>query len=237
LTHLAGGGGAGGRGADAGSGRGDAAAALADGAFYNTGQSCCSVERIYVNKKIYDAFVEAFVREVKTFKMGDPTNEETYIGPLTRPQQLDVLKQQVEDAKQKGAKLLTGGKRTTVNGKGYFFEPTVFSNVNNRMLLMREESFGPIIGIQSVENDEEAVRLMNDNDYGLTAGVYSKDEQRAKNILTQIESGTVYWNCCDRVSPPLPWSGRKGSGIGSTLSKVGIKAFVQPKAWHWKSPN
>ena len=203
---------------------------IADGAFYNCGQSCCSVERIYVHEKVYDAFVAAFLASVKTFVVGDPLDEKTYIGPLTRREHLEVLEQQVSDAVSKGATLLCGGKRMA--GPGFYFEPTVFVDVNHSMELMREETFGPMIGIQKVSGDAEAIRLMNDTAYGLTAGVYSKSRERAAAILTEINSGSVYWNCCDRVSPRLPWSGRGHSGVGTTLSTYGIQTFVQPKAWH-----
>jgi acyl-CoA reductase-like NAD-dependent aldehyde dehydrogenase len=210
-----------------------AAASLADGAMYNTGQSCCSVERIYVHAKIHDAFVAAFVKEVDGFRIGDPTREETYIGPLTRAAQLDVLERQVADARAKGARLVAGGSR--LSGPGNWFEPTVLTEVNHSMVLMREESFGPIIGIQKVADDAEAVRLMNDTEYGLTAGVYARDEARACRLLAQVRAGSVYWNCCDRVSPRLPWSGVGHSGIGLTLSTYGIETFTRPKAWHLKS--
>lgn len=211
-----------------------AAEATADGAFYNNGQSCCSVERIYVNAKVYDAFVEHFLQTVRSFVIGDPMNEKTYIGPLSRSAQAAVLEQQVADAKAKGAKLLLGGKR--MNLKGCYFEPTVFVDVTSKMELMREESFGPIIGIQKVSTDEEALALMNESEYGLTAGVYTKDRERASKILSQVNAGSAYWNCCDRVSPRLPWSGRGHSGIGSTLSTIGIETFLQPKAWHLRFP-
>jgi acyl-CoA reductase-like NAD-dependent aldehyde dehydrogenase len=212
---------------------GTAAASIADGAFYNTGQSCCSVERIYVHEKIHDAFVKAFVAEVNGFKTGDPTEESTYIGAITRRQQLDVLKRQVADAKKRGAKLLTGGN--VVAQKGNWFEPTVFVDVNHKMTLMKDESFGPIIGIQRVSDDAEAVTLMNDSEYGLTAGVYTTNAKRARKILAQVRSGSVYWNCCDRVSPRLPWSGIGHSGIGLTLSTYGITTFTRPKAWHLRA--
>ena len=208
----------------------NAAESLADGAMYNTGQSCCSVERIYVHERIYDAFVQAFVQTVRGFQMGDPTSEDTYIGAITRAPQLDVLDAQVADALAKGARLLCGGSR--VAGPGNFYPPTVFANVNHQMQLMREESFGPIIGIQQVANDAEALALMNDTTYGLTAGVYTPNQQRAKTLLSQVKAGTVYWNCCDRVSPRLPWSGHGHSGIGLTLSTYGISTFTRPKAWH-----
>ncbi len=210
-----------------------AAESLADGAMYNTGQSCCSVERIYVHEKIHDAFVAAFVDTVKAFKTGDPMSEETYIGAMTRAAQLDVLDAQVADAKAKGAKLLAGGARNA--GPGNWYQPTVFSHVNHSMALMREESFGPIIGIQKVTGDAEAVQLMNDTRYGLTAGVYTPDEARATRLLAQVNAGSVYWNCCDRVSPRLPWSGVGDSGVGLTLSSYGIDTFTRTKAWHLRT--
>ena len=207
-----------------------AAESLADGAMYNTGQSCCSVERIYVHEKIHDAFVAAFMDTVRGFKVGNPMAEDTYIGAITRAPQLDVLDAQVLDAKTKGATLLTGGTR--LPGPGNWYAPTVFSSVNHSMELMREESFGPIIGIQKVSGDAEAVKLMNDTRYGLTAGVFTPDEARAKDLLAQVNAGSVYWNCCDRVSPRLPWSGHGDSGVGLTLSTYGIATFTRPKAWH-----
>jgi acyl-CoA reductase-like NAD-dependent aldehyde dehydrogenase len=165
--------------------------------------------------------------------VGDPTDETTFIGPVTRPAQLDVLEAQVEDARGKGARVLMGGLRRP--GPGSWFEPTVLAGVDHRMDLMREESFGPVIGIQKVGDDDEALALMNDTRYGLTAGVYSRDRERATRILSAVRSGSVYWNCCDRVSPRLPWSGRGDSGIGATLGLDGIRAFVQPKAWHLRA--
>jgi len=208
------------------------AVGTADGAFYNNGQSCCAVERIYVHEKIYDQYVDEFVKEVKTWKMGKPTDDGIYFGPLSRKEQGKFLKEQVDEAVQKGAKVLLGGK--PVSGKGFYFEPTVLVNVDHTMNLMREESFGPVIGIMKVKNDEEAVTLMNHTEYGLTASVYSSEQKRAKNILQQINSGTGYWNCCDRVSAALPWSGRKHSGFGATLSHVGLRAFTKPRAYHLK---
>lgn len=210
-----------------------AAESLADGAMYNTGQSCCSVERIYVHAAIHDAFVDHFVRTVDGFRIGDPMDEATYIGAITRAPQLDVLESQVEDALAKGATLVAGGERRI--GEGNWFDPTVLVHVDHTMEVMREESFGPVIGIQKVRDDEEAVRLMNDTRYGLTAGVYTRDEARARRILAQVHAGSVYWNCCDRVSPRLPWSGVGDSGVGLTLSKYGIQAFTRPKAWHLRA--
>ncbi|WP_259014225.1 aldehyde dehydrogenase family protein [Emticicia fluvialis] len=206
------------------------AAGTADGAFYNNGQSCCAVERIYVHEKVYDQYVDAFVKEVQSYKIGQPDEEGVYIGALSRQSQLGFLANQVKDATEKGANLLTGGK--SVTGKGYFFEPTVLTGVTHQMAVMKDESFGPIIGIMKVKDDAEATKLMQDTEYGLTAAVYTADIKRAEKILQQINAGTSYWNCCDRVSAPLPWSGRKNSGFGATLSHAGIRAFVKPKAWH-----
>jgi acyl-CoA reductase-like NAD-dependent aldehyde dehydrogenase len=210
-----------------------AAESLADGAMYNTGQSCCSVERIYVHEKVHDAFLAAFVEAVKGFKAGDPMDEATYIGAITRAPQLEVLEAQVADAKARGATLHTGGHR--LPGPGNWFAPTVFSNVDHGMALMREESFGPVIGIQKVGGDDEAVALMNDTRYGLTAGVYTPDGGRAQQLLSRVNAGSLYWNCCDRVSPRLPWSGFGDSGMGVTLSTYGIEAFTRPRAWHLRN--
>jgi acyl-CoA reductase-like NAD-dependent aldehyde dehydrogenase len=206
------------------------AAGTADGAFYNNGQSCCAVERIYVHEKVYDQYVNEFIKEVKSWKLGEPTEAGIYIGPLTRGEQVNFLEGQVNDAVQKGAKIETGGKR--IDKKGFYFEPTVITNVNHQMSVMREESFGPIIGIMKVKDDAEAIQLMQDTEYGLTAAVYSANQSRAEKILNQINSGTGYWNCCDRVSAALPWSGRQHSGFGATLSHVGLRAFTKVKAYH-----
>jgi acyl-CoA reductase-like NAD-dependent aldehyde dehydrogenase len=206
------------------------AASGVEGAFYNNGQSCCAVERIYVHEKIYDDFVSAFVEEAKAMKMGSPTEEGTFLGPLTRPQQAEVIADQVTDATSKGATLLLGGNAT--ERRGFYFEPTVLTDVNHDMKVMMDESFGPIIGIQKVKDDAEAVQLMTDTPYGLASSVFTPDQARAEKIMAEMNSGTVYWNCCDRVSPTSPWSGRGHSGLGSTLSHHGIRAFVQPKAYH-----
>ena len=210
------------------------AAAALEGVVYNNGQSCCAVERIYVHEKVYDQFVQSYVEQVKKMSIGDPAASTTEIGPLSRKAQVDFLLSQVKDATDKGAVLLTGG--TALPGKGYFITPAVLINVNHSMAVMTEESFGPVVGIQKVKDDEEAVQYMLDTAYGLTAAVYSSSFDRASAVMQKMHSGTVYWNCCDRVSASLPWSGRKHSGLGSTLSYQGIRAFVQPKAWHIRKP-
>ncbi|MEO1521616.1 MAG: aldehyde dehydrogenase family protein [Cyanobacteria bacterium J06633_2] len=206
------------------------AAGLADGAFYNNGQSCCAVERIYVHTDIYEEFVDAFMQTVQGFQLGDPTLADTYLGPLSRKPQLTVLEQHVADAVAKGAHVRCGGQ--LLDRVGWYFAPTILTNVTHEMIVMKEETFGPIIGIQRVSDDDRAVTLMNDTNYGLTAAVYSADRDRAIRILSRVNSGSAYWNCCDRVSPHLPWTGRGQSGIGSTLSTIGINAFLQPRGWH-----
>jgi acyl-CoA reductase-like NAD-dependent aldehyde dehydrogenase len=214
-----------------------AAQSLADGAMYNAGQSCCSVERVYVHASVHDRFVQALLETVRSFKMGDPLAADTYLGPLTRAPQLQVLEAQVADALAKGARCLLGGQRAVgpFGGRGNWFNATVFDQVDHSMALMREESFGPILGIQKVDDDAQAVRWMNDTAYGLTAGVYTPDEAHARAVLSQVRAGTVYWNCCDRVSPRLPWSGWGHSGMGLTLSREGLATFTRPKAWHLRS--
>ena len=208
------------------------AASIADGAFYNNGQSCCSVERVFVHEAIYKEFVDRLVHHISNFTMGDPSEPNTYLGPLTRPQQADVLDEQVEDARNKGGKILIGGERKTING-GVYYLPTVVSDCSADMKVMRNESFGPIVAVSPVSDSvHEVVEKMNDCLYGLTNSVFSVDPDVAEKILPQLNSGTVYWNSCDRVSPQLPWSGRNGSGIGATLGEIGISTFLQPKGYH-----
>ena len=210
-------------------------AAALEGVVYNNGQSCCAVERIYVHENIYDQFVKSYSAQAGKLTIGDPMDGSTDIGPLSRKEQKDFLLSQIKDAKDKGAIILSGGN--TVDRKGYFIEPTVMVNVNHDMKIMKEESFGPVVGIQKVKDDSEALQLMQDTEYGLTAAIYSQNFERAEAMMKQINTGTVYWNCCDRVSASLPWSGRKHSGLGSTLSYQGIRAFVQPKAYHIRDTN
>jgi acyl-CoA reductase-like NAD-dependent aldehyde dehydrogenase len=206
------------------------AGAALEGVVYNNGQSCCAVERIYVQEAVYDAFVQSYTEQLQKLVVGDPREAGTEIGPLSRPGQLEFLEGQIADAVGKGAKLLYGGRR--VNRKGYYIEPAVLVDVNHGMKVMMEESFGPVVGIQKVSSDAEAAALMADTEYGLTAAVYSTSYERAEKVMRQLNTGTVYWNCCDRVSASVPWSGRKHSGLGMTLSYQGIRAFVQPKAYH-----
>lgn len=205
------------------------AASAVEGVFYNNGQSCCAVKRIYVHENIYDDFINGFLEELKKWKVANPMEEGVMIGPVARKEHLEFLDSLVKDAEHKGANI---HRMTHSMNIGWFFPPTVILNVNHSMRLMKEETFGPVVGIQKVKDDNEAADLMQDTEYGLTASVYSKDKHRAEKLLSQINTGTAYWNCCDRVSPYLPWSGRKHSGLGATLSHLGIRAFTKPKGWH-----
>jgi acyl-CoA reductase-like NAD-dependent aldehyde dehydrogenase len=174
------------------------------------------------------------VATVEGFVVGDPLDERTYIGPLARREtQVAALEDQVADARARGARVLTGGAR--LDRPGFFFAPTVLVDVDRSMKVMREETFGPLIGLAPVASDDEAVTAMNDTDYGLTAAVYTRERTRAERLLAKVNAGTAYWNCCDRVSPRLPWTGRQASGLGVTLSRSGIEAFLRPKAWHLRS--
>ena len=203
---------------------------LVDGAFYNAGQSCCAVERIYVARPLYAKFVDAFVAEVRKYVVGDPEDPATGIGPLAQPKALDFLKHQVDQAVQQGAKLLTGGKRAPK--RGYYFEPAVLVDVDHRMSLMTEESFGPVIGIMPVDSEDDGIRLMNDSPYGLTASIWTEDAERGQALATRTAAGTVYVNRCDYLDPELAWVGIKDSGHGCTLSRLGFHYLTRPKSFN-----
>lgn len=203
-----------------------------DGSFYNAGQSCCAVERIYVEKPIYKDFVEAFVELTRKYKLGDPMQEETTLGPLAVSSARDFLKKQIEEAVSMGGKLVVSPEEFEKPAKGWFFPPAVVIDAPQKSSLMQEESFGPVIGILPVENDEEAVSLMNDSPYGLTASIWTQDLERAKRIGERIETGTFYMNRCDYLDPALPWTGVKDTGRGATLSHYGYYQLTQLKSMH-----
>jgi acyl-CoA reductase-like NAD-dependent aldehyde dehydrogenase len=207
-----------------------AAANAAEGAFYNNGQSCCSVERIYVHENIFEEFTKEFVSVVANYKVGDPSHPDTQMGAITRGAHLKFLTEQVENAVSLGAELKTGGK--VITGPGNFFEPTVLTNVNHKMDIMTEETFGPVIGLMKVAGDDEAIAFMNDTKYGLTSAIFTSNQKRGEALLKKINSGTGYLNCCDRVSGYLPWGGRGDSGLGASLSKHGLYTFCNLKGYH-----
>jgi acyl-CoA reductase-like NAD-dependent aldehyde dehydrogenase len=208
----------------------DTAIAVAEGLFYNAGQSCCAIERLYVHERVWQPFLDALVAIVESYTVGDPTDPATDLGPLARAEQIGVLEQELIDARGKGARVVVGGSH--IDRPGNWFEPTIVVDVDHHMALMREESFGPVIGVQKVSGDDEAVRLMDDTVYGLTAAVFTPDRERATRILERLDTGSVYWNCSDRTSVCLPWAGRRRSGLGVSMGEAGIKAFVREKAWH-----
>jgi acyl-CoA reductase-like NAD-dependent aldehyde dehydrogenase/uncharacterized protein YceH (UPF0502 family) len=208
----------------------EAALAIAEGVFYNGGQSCSAIERVYVHDAIADAFVASFVDVVAAYRVSDPTDDTTDVGPLARAEQLDVLDAQIADAVQRGAKVLSGGKR--IDRPGNWFEPTVVVDVPDASTLMTEESFGPVIGIARVRDDTDATRRMNATEFGLGASVFTRDRERALRILTGLDVGNAYWNTADRSCVRLPWAGRRHSGLGTSMSESGVRTFVREKAWH-----
>lgn len=215
------------------------AAALADGAFFNAGQSCCAVERIYVHRDRYEPFVDAFVAEVDNLRLGDPTDSATTLGPLVRASAVEAVRAQVTDAIGRGARLLRGGSDEQTSAASFgpaYMDPNVLVGVDHSMTLMTEETFGPAIGIMAVADDDEAVRLMNDSRYGLTASVWTEDVDAAIAIGDRVETGTWYLNRCDYLDPALAWTGVKDSGRGCTLSRLGYEALTRPKSFHLRLP-
>ncbi len=209
-----------------------AATAAAEGAFYHAGQSCCALERIYVHERIWEPFVAAFVVATRRdWALGDPKIATTTLGALAREQQPELLQAHVDDALSKGGRLLLGGESPTGRA-GNWYPPTVIVDVDHSMRVMREESFGPVIGLMRARDDNEAITLMDDTQYGLTGAVFSDDRERAERLLNALDTGTVYWNCSDRTTASLEWAGRRHSGLGVSMGIDGIRSFVRPKAWH-----
>ncbi|HOJ67893.1 MAG TPA: aldehyde dehydrogenase family protein [Candidatus Hydrogenedentes bacterium] len=203
-----------------------------DGAFYNAGQSCCAIERIYVERSIYREFLDAFVELTRAYRLGDPKDPATTIGPLASKSQPAFLADQVRDAVARGGRLVVDPASFEVPGQGWFFAPAVVADAPHDCSLMREESFGPVIGLLPVSGDEEAIRLMNDSPYGLTASIWTMDPERARRVGERIETGTFYMNRCDYLDPALPWTGVKDTGRGATLSRYGLLQLSRLKSMH-----
>lgn len=193
---------------------------VVDGACYNAGQSCCAVERVYVHRRIYDAFVEKARAVLERYVLGDPNDEATTMGPLASATAPAFLANQCKDALDRGARLLLGGRPSDAHPR--FFPPTLLADVPQDARVMQEESFGPILPVAPVDDDDEALARMNDSRYGLTASVWTRDPERAETMARRLEAGTIYMNRCDVLDPALPWTGAKDSGIGSTLSRYGF---------------
>jgi len=206
---------------------------IVDGACYNAGQSCCAVERVYVHRALYHDFLDRAKSLMKQYRLGDPLDEKTTMGPLARRQALPFLEGQVKEAVRRGARLLLGGKRLK-GTRGNFFPPTLLGDVPNDARVMQEESFGPLVPVMSVAADEEALARMNDSCYGLTASVWTSDRGRAERFARDLEVGTVFQNRCDYLEPALPWTGARDSGIGSTLSRYGFYHLTRRKGIHFR---
>ena len=209
---------------------------LVDGAFFNSGQSCCGIERIYVHENRFNRFVEGFVELTLQYQLGNPLLPETTLGPMVRTSAADFVKKQIHEAVQQGAKTLIDPASFPAHRDGTpYLAPQVLIQVNHSMSLMTEETFGPAVGIMPVKDDAEAIRLMNDSRYGLTASVWTVDMESAIRIGDQIETGTWFMNRCDYLDPALAWTGVKDSGRGCTLSSLGYEALTRPKSFHLKS--
>jgi acyl-CoA reductase-like NAD-dependent aldehyde dehydrogenase len=205
---------------------------LVDGAFYNSGQCCCGIERIYVHEKVFEPFLEGFVALTKKYVVGNPLQPDTTLGPMARASFADHVRNHNEEALRKGARphiqmQVEGDRR----GSPYI-APEVLTNVNHQMAVMREETFGPVVGIMKVHDDDEAITLMNDSPYGLTASIWTTDMDRAAEIGDRVATGTVFMNRCDYVDPGLVWTGVKDTGRGASLSKFGFDALTRPKSYH-----
>ena len=202
---------------------------LVDGAMFNSGQSCCGIERIYVHRSLFQPFVEGAVELARQYKLGDPLDPDTTLGPMVRASAADFVRVQIAEAVSQGARALLNFPDAA--GSPYL-GPQILTGVNHRMRIMREETFGPALGIMPVDSDEEAIALMNDSDLGLTAAIWTRDADAAIGIGDRIETGTWFMNRCDYLDPELAWTGVKNTGHGCTLSMLGYEAFTRPKSFH-----
>ncbi|MEY8141096.1 aldehyde dehydrogenase family protein [Falsihalocynthiibacter sp. CO-5D18] len=207
---------------------------LIDGAMFNSGQCCCGIERIYVHESLYDAFVEKAVAIVSAYKLGNPLEETTTLGPMAHTRFAAEVRAQTEEAIAAGATALIDPALFPQDDGGAYLMPQILTNVTHDMRVMRDESFGPVVGIMSVKDDAEAIALMNDSNFGLTASLWTKDIDRAARIGDQIETGTVFMNRADYLDPGLCWTGCKDTGRGGGLSVIGYHNLTRPKSYHFK---
>jgi acyl-CoA reductase-like NAD-dependent aldehyde dehydrogenase len=211
-----------------------AAVNLVDGACYNAGQSCCAIERVYVHHDLYEPFLAKVSAALSEYRLGDPLEEATTMGPLARQRGLEELQQQVDDAVARGGQLLLGGKRVP-DTEGNFYPPTLVAGAANDARIMQEESFGPLLPVAPVQDDDEAIRRMNDSPFGLTASVWTADVERAERFADRLQAGTIFQNRCDYLDPMLPWTGWGDSGKGSTLSRFGFYHLTRRKSIHLRT--
>jgi acyl-CoA reductase-like NAD-dependent aldehyde dehydrogenase len=206
---------------------------VVDGAYFNSGQCCCGIERVYVHADIYDKFVDGFVSLTKQYVLGDPLDQNTTLGPMAQSRLAATVRDHIGEAIHKGARALIDTKAFTKDKDGStYVAPQVLVNVEHGMKVMMEETFGPVAGIMKVKDDAEAIRLMNDSPYGLTASIWTRDMDAAERIGREIETGTIYMNRCDYLDPGLAWTGVKDTGRGATLSRVGYESLTRPKSYH-----
>lgn len=209
---------------------------LVDGAFFNSGQSCCGIERIYVHESLYDRFVDAFVALTKQYRLGNPLEAGVNLGPLVRTGAADLVREHIREAVHAGARALVDPKAFAADEEGTpYLAPQVLVDVNHSMRVMRDESFGPVVGIAKVSGDDEAVTMMNDSPYGLTAAIWTQDEAAAVRIGDRLDTGTVFMNRCDYLDPALAWTGVKDSGRGASLSRIGYEVLTRPKSYHLRA--
>ncbi|MBC2885641.1 aldehyde dehydrogenase family protein [Ochrobactrum sp. CM-21-5] len=209
-----------------------AVANLVDGAFFNSGQCCCGIERIYVHEAVYDKFVDGFIDLTRQYVVGNPLDASTTLGPMAQARFADLIREQKAEALRKGAKAHVNMTADHDKAGSPYIAPEVLTSVDHQMSVMREESFGPIVGIMKVRNDEEALALMNDSIYGLTASLWTTDTDHAASLGERIETGTVFMNRCDYLDPALVWTGVKDTGKGAALSPIGYGNLTRPKSFH-----
>jgi acyl-CoA reductase-like NAD-dependent aldehyde dehydrogenase len=208
---------------------------VTDGAMFNSGQSCCGIERVYVDSTIYDEFVAGVIKLMAGYKLGRPDDSETNLGPMVKTSAADFARAQIDEAVAAGARALIDPADFAANASGTpYLAPQVLVDVDHSMRVMTEETFGPVMGIMSVSGDDEAIRLMNDSEFGLTAAIFTQDEDAAIVIGDQVQTGTWFMNRCDYLDPALAWTGVKNSGRGCTLSTVGFESLTRPKSYHLK---
>ena len=206
---------------------------IVDGACYNAGQSCCAIERAYVHRDRYEEFLDRAGAELRNYELGDPLDERTTMGPMASSAAIGLLRDHIADAVDRGARLLLGGD--THGDAGQFFTPTLLADCGNDCRIMQEESFGPLLPVASVADDDEAIARMNDSRFGLSASVWTADRPRAERFAGELQAGTVFQNRCDYLDPALPWTGWRDSGKGSTLSSYGFTHLTRRKAIHFRA--